>query len=78
MNYHNFGQLLTRKDYWLDLDTQGKLLVNISMESERDDIRFHFGKSFRTLMRTEAEMISMIVDKVSGEGGSKATWGVIY
>lgn len=38
--------------------------MNISMESERDDIRFHFGKAFRTLMRTETDMIRLIVDKV--------------
>lgn len=39
--------------------------MNISMESERDDIRFHFGKAFRTLIRTEQDMIKSIVDKVS-------------
>ncbi|CAN6608867.1 hypothetical protein TRVA0_004S00320 [Trichomonascus vanleenenianus] len=53
------------QDYWLDLDTQGKLMVNISMESERDDIRFHFGKAFRTLLRTEGDMIRLIVEKFS-------------
>lgn len=53
------------QDYWLDLDTQGRVLVNVSMESERDDIRFHFGKAFRTLLRTETDMTRLIVDKFS-------------
>lgn len=51
------------QDFWLDLDTQGRILVNISMESEKDDIRFYFGKAYRTLIRSENEMIRMIVDK---------------
>lgn len=51
------------QDFWLDLDTQGRMLVNISMESEKDDIRFYFGKAYRTLIRSENEMIRMIVDK---------------
>lgn len=37
--------------------------MNIGMESEKDDIRFHFGKAFRTLVRTENDMIRMIVEK---------------
>lgn len=57
--FNNYGS----QDYWLDLDTQGRILINISMDSERDDIRFHFGKAFRTLARTEADMIRMIVEK---------------
>jgi Ca2+-dependent lipid-binding protein len=52
------------KDYWLDLDTQGRLSLRVSMEGERDDIQFHFGKAFRTLKRTERDMIRQITDKV--------------
>jgi Ca2+-dependent lipid-binding protein len=52
------------KECWLNLDTQGKLLLRISMEGERDDIQFYFGKSFRLLKRTEREMIRRITDKV--------------
>lgn len=35
------------------------------MESEREDIRFFFGKSLRTLMRTETDMVRLIVNKFS-------------
>lgn len=52
------------REYWLDLDTQGRLLVRISMEGEKDDIRFYFGRAFRTLKRTEREMTRKITDKV--------------
>lgn len=52
-------------EYWLDLDTQGRLLLRVSMEGERDDIQFYFGKAFRLLKRTERDMIRMITDKVS-------------
>jgi hypothetical protein len=52
------------REYWLDLDTQGRLLLRVSMEGERDDIQFHFGKAFRTLKRTERDMTRNITDKV--------------
>ncbi|KAF2707244.1 hypothetical protein K504DRAFT_458684 [Pleomassaria siparia CBS 279.74] len=53
------------REYWLDLDTQGRLLLRVSMEGERDDIQFYFGKAFRTLKRTEREMTRKITDKLS-------------
>ncbi|KAI5785910.1 hypothetical protein EDC01DRAFT_194231 [Geopyxis carbonaria] len=53
------------KEFWLDLDTQGRLLLRVSMEGERDDIQFHFGKAFRTLKRTERDMTRQITDKLS-------------
>jgi hypothetical protein len=52
------------KDCWLNLDTQGRLLLRISMEGERDDIQFYFGKAFRLLTRTERDMTRKITDKV--------------
>lgn len=52
------------REYWLDLDTQGRLLLRVSMEGERDDIQFYFGKAFRLLKRTERDMIRKITDKV--------------
>lgn len=52
------------REYWLDLDTQGRLLLRVSMEGERDDIQFYFGRAFRTLKRTEREMTRSITDKV--------------
>lgn len=60
----HFSDFLPR-EYWLDLDTQGRLLVRVSMEGERDDIQFYFGKAFRTLKRTERDMTRKITDKVS-------------
>ncbi|MCJ1309485.1 hypothetical protein MMC25_003145 [Agyrium rufum] len=60
----HFGDFLPR-EYWLDLDTQGRLLLRVSMEGERDDIQFYFGKAFRTLKRTERDMTRRITDKLS-------------
>jgi Ca2+-dependent lipid-binding protein len=59
-----FGDFLAH-DIWLDLKPQGRLLIRVSMEGEKDDIRFHFGKAFRTLKRTQADMARMIVDEVN-------------
>lgn len=52
------------REIWLDLDTQGRVLVKVSMEGERDDIEFQFGKAFRDLKRTEQTMVRKITDKV--------------
>lgn len=58
-----FGDLLTH-DLWMDLDTQGRILVRTSMEGEKDDIQFYFGRGFRSLKRAEADMIRIFIDKV--------------
>lgn len=60
----HFGDFLPR-EYWLDLDSQGRILLRVSMEGERDDIQFYFAKAFRTLKRTERDMTRKITDKVS-------------
>ena len=60
----HFSDYLPR-EFWLDLDTQGRLLLRVSMEGERDDIRYYFGKGFRHLKRTERDMVRKITDKVS-------------
>ncbi|KAL4784498.1 hypothetical protein BJX76DRAFT_356977 [Aspergillus varians] len=60
----HFGDFLPR-EYWLDLDTQGRLLLRVSMEGERDDIQFYFGKAFRTLKRTERDMTRKITEKLT-------------
>ena len=60
----HFGDYLPR-EFWLDLDTQGRLLLRVSMEGERDDIQFYFGKSFRHLKRTERDMVRAITEKVT-------------
>lgn len=59
----HFRDFLPR-EYWLNLDTQGRLLVRVSMEGEKDDIQFYFGKTFRALKRTERDMTRKITDKV--------------
>ena len=51
-------------ELWLDLDTHGRILVRISMEGEKDDIQFYFGRAFRSLKRTETDMVRIIIDKV--------------
>ncbi|KXX77901.1 Adenylate cyclase activation protein git1 [Madurella mycetomatis] len=60
----HFSDYLPR-EFWLDLDTQGRLLIRVSMEGERDDIQFHFGKAFRHLKRTERDMVRKVTSKLS-------------
>ncbi|KAH8792592.1 hypothetical protein BGZ57DRAFT_849033 [Hyaloscypha finlandica] len=55
------------REYWLNLDTQGRLLLRVSMEGERDDIQFFFGKAFRLLKRTERDMTRKITDKLTSQ-----------
>ncbi|KAJ2904727.1 hypothetical protein MKZ38_007345 [Zalerion maritima] len=62
----HFGDYLPR-EFWLDLDTQGRMLVKVSMEGERDDIQFHFGKAFRYLKRAERDMVRKVTDKLVAE-----------
>ncbi|EJD43871.1 hypothetical protein AURDEDRAFT_145221 [Auricularia subglabra TFB-10046 SS5] len=59
-----FGDFLAH-DLWLDLDTQGRVLLRVSMEGEKDDIQFYFGRAFRSLKRAEGEMIRVFIDKMS-------------
>ena len=51
-------------ELWMDLDTQGRILVRVSMEGEKDDIQFFFGRGFRSLKRAEADMLRIFIDKV--------------
>ncbi|EAQ93233.1 hypothetical protein CHGG_01468 [Chaetomium globosum CBS 148.51] len=60
----HFGDYLPR-EFWLDLDTQGRILIRASMEGERDDIQFHFAKAFRHLKRTERDMVRAVTSKLS-------------
>ncbi|UZJ54161.1 hypothetical protein CBS101457_003481 [Exobasidium rhododendri] len=52
-------------ELWLNLDTQGRVLLRVSMEGEKDDILFYFGRAFRSLKRAEGDMVRIIVDKMS-------------
>ncbi|TFY79360.1 hypothetical protein EWM64_g4654 [Hericium alpestre] len=59
-----FGDFLVH-DLWLDLDTEGRVLLRISMEGEKDDIQFFFGRAFRSLKRGEGDMVRIFIDKMS-------------
>jgi hypothetical protein len=58
-----FGDYLAH-DLWLDLDSQGRVLTRVSMEGEKDDIQFYFGRAFRSLKRAETDMVRAFIDKV--------------
>ncbi|THG95324.1 hypothetical protein EW026_g6311 [Hermanssonia centrifuga] len=59
-----YGDFLTH-DLWLDLDSQGRVLLRISMEGEKDDLQFYFGRAFRSLKRAESDMVRVFIDKIS-------------
>ncbi|EIN05310.1 hypothetical protein PUNSTDRAFT_92196 [Punctularia strigosozonata HHB-11173 SS5] len=59
-----FGDFLTH-DLWLDLDRPGRILLRVSMEGEKDDILFFFGRAFRSLKRAEGDMVRIFIDKMS-------------
>ncbi|KZT23013.1 hypothetical protein NEOLEDRAFT_1243488 [Neolentinus lepideus HHB14362 ss-1] len=58
-----FGDFLTH-DLWLDFDSQGRILLRVSMEGEKDDILFYFGRAFRSLKRAEGDMVRIFIDKM--------------
>ena len=58
-----FGDFLVH-DLWLNLDTSGRILLRVSMEGEKDDIQFYFGRAFRSLKRSEGDMVRIFIDKV--------------
>ncbi|KAH9062605.1 hypothetical protein EDB83DRAFT_2384982 [Lactarius deliciosus] len=59
-----FGDFLVH-DLWLNLDTSGRILLRVSMEGEKDDIQFYFGRAFRSLKRSEGDMVRIFIDKMS-------------
>ncbi|CDR44086.1 CYFA0S13e03114g1_1 [Cyberlindnera fabianii] len=48
-----------------DLDLQGSLVFQVSLESEKDDAIFSVGKAHRSIARTMERIYSMIVEKFS-------------
>ena len=58
-----FGDFLVH-DLWLNLDTSGRILLRVSMEGEKDDIQFYVGRAFRSLKRSEGDMVRIFIDKV--------------
>ncbi|TIB94728.1 hypothetical protein E3Q19_00111 [Wallemia mellicola] len=54
------------QDRWLKLDSNnGQILLRVSMEGEKDDIQFHFGRANISLKRAESDMCRTIVDKMT-------------
>lgn len=59
------------QDSWYRLEDaerrplDARLLLRISMEGEQDDIRFYFGRAFRSLKRAENDMVRTMVDKMT-------------
>ena len=49
----------------MNLDSQGRILLRVSMEDEKDEIGFYFGRAFRSLKRAGSDLIKIFVDKVS-------------
>ncbi len=49
----------------LSLDNGGTISVRVTMEAQRHDPRFHFGRAFRALHLERAAMVRMMVDAVS-------------
>ena len=70
-----FGDFLAH-DLWMDLDSQGRILVRVSMEGEKDDIQFYFGRAFRSLKRAEADMLRIFIDKVRCDRRASFRWGL--
>lgn len=53
------------QEIYLDLDNQGRILVEIAVESERDDALFAMGRAHRSLKRSQQRITKMIVGKFS-------------
>ncbi|KAG6868358.1 hypothetical protein C0993_004479 [Termitomyces sp. T159_Od127] len=50
-------------ELWMNLEPHGRVLIRVSMEGEKDDIRFFFGRAFRSLKRAEGDMLRIFIDK---------------
>lgn len=59
-----FGDFMAH-ELWMDLEPSGQVLIRVSMEGEKDDIHFFFGRAFRSLKRAESDMLRVFIDKVS-------------
>lgn len=53
------------QEVYLDLDSQGRVLVEVAVESERVDAIFVMGRAHRCLKRCEERCIKLIVEKFS-------------
>ncbi|KZV65898.1 hypothetical protein PENSPDRAFT_655387 [Peniophora sp. CONT] len=59
-----YGDYLVH-DKWFNLDSTGRVLLRVSMEGEKDDAQFYFGRAFRSLKRAEGDMVRIFIDKMS-------------
>ncbi|KAK0544103.1 hypothetical protein OC845_005781 [Tilletia horrida] len=59
------GLRSSSEESWLTLDTGARLLVQVSMEEEKDDVVFAFGRANRSLKRAESTMVGILVDQIS-------------
>ncbi|KAG6857032.1 hypothetical protein H0H87_010705 [Tephrocybe sp. NHM501043] len=59
-----FGDFLAH-ELWMNLEPHGRVLIRVSMEGEKDDIQFFFGRAFRSLKRAEADMLRIFIDKMA-------------
>ncbi|KAI6037993.1 hypothetical protein EDC04DRAFT_2699211 [Pisolithus marmoratus] len=69
LNPAQYGDYLTH-DVWLSLESanqnsESRILLRISMEGETDDAQFYFGRAFRSLKRSEGDMMRIFIDKMS-------------
>ncbi|KAF8547315.1 hypothetical protein OG21DRAFT_1490334 [Imleria badia] len=69
LNPAHYGDFLTH-DVWLNLEAanhghQGRILLRVSMEGEKDDAQFYFGRAFRSLKRSEGDMMRIFIDKMT-------------
>lgn len=53
------------QEIFLDLDTEGRVLVEVAVESERVDAIFALGRAHRALKRAQERIIKLIVEKFS-------------
>ncbi|KAG6861800.1 hypothetical protein C0995_011680 [Termitomyces sp. Mi166 len=59
-----FGDFLAH-ELWMNLEPHGRVLIRVSMEGEKDDIQFFFGRAFRSLKRAEGDMLRIFIDKMT-------------
>jgi hypothetical protein len=59
-----FNDVYQKDDLVLALSPQGSLVLRVTMESEKNDIQFWFGKAFRTLKTSENDTAGLIIDQV--------------
>ncbi|KAG6896520.1 hypothetical protein C0992_007709 [Termitomyces sp. T32_za158] len=64
LDTRRFGDFLAH-ELWMNLEPHGRVLIRVSMEGEKDDIRFFFGRAFRSLKRAEGDMLRIFIDKMS-------------